>query len=60
MKKKDGIIIVRIHEGLGNQLFQYAFARSWKNKGVDVRLDMNKTYDHVFHHFKYDSKVLCE
>ncbi len=55
MKKKDGIIIVRIHEGLGNQLFQYAFARSWKNRGVDVQLDMNKTYDHVFHHFKYDT-----
>lgn len=42
------MIIVRIWEGLGNQMFQYAYARSLKGKGVDVRLDMKKSYDEVF------------
>lgn len=46
--KKNNIIIVRIGEGLGNQLFEYAYARAWKEKGLDVRLDMNKTYDDYF------------
>ena len=26
--------------GLGNQMFQYAFARALKEKGVDVRIDL--------------------
>lgn len=43
-----GRIIVRIWEGLGNQLFQYAFARGLKEKGYDVRLDLNKAYDDAF------------
>lgn len=42
------MIIVRIGEGLGNQLFEYAYARAWREKGLDVRLDMNKTYDSAF------------
>ncbi len=46
--KKKGIIIVSIWEGLGNQLFQYAYARLLKEKGFDVRLDLNKTYDDYF------------
>ena len=42
------IIIVRIWEGLGNQLFQYAYARALKERGLDVRLDLNKAYDDAF------------
>lgn len=49
---QDKIIIVRIWEGLGNQLFQYAFARSLKEKGYDVRLDLNKSYDDLFTKYK--------
>lgn len=47
MEKKD-LIIVRIEKGLGNQLFEYAFARAWKEKGLDVRLDLDKTYADAF------------
>lgn len=46
--ERDDILIVRIWEGLGNQLFQYAYARALKEKGLDVRLDMDKSYDEVF------------
>ena len=42
------IVVIRIWEGLGNQMFQYAYARALKEKGLDVRLDMNKSYDEVF------------
>lgn len=48
-----GIIIVRVGEGLGNQLFQYAYARAWKERGLDVRLDLNKTFDDAF--MKYEN-----
>lgn len=54
--RKNDIIIVRIWEGLGNQLFQYAYARSLKEKGHDVRLDLNKAYDDTF--FKYEKNDL--
>lgn len=49
---QDKLIIVRIWEGLGNQLFQYAFARSLKEKGYDVRLDLDKSYDNSFVKYK--------
>lgn len=42
------MVIVRIWEGLGNQLFQYAYARALKERGVDVRLDLGKAYDGSF------------
>ena len=42
------MVIVRIWEGLGNQMFQYAFARALKEKGVDVRIDLKKAYDEIF------------
>lgn len=42
------MIIVRIWEGLGNQMFQYAYARALKAKGMEVRLDLEKAYDNVF------------
>ena len=46
------MIVVRIWEGLGNQMFQYAYARALVAKGQDVRLDMNKAYDRVFAKYK--------
>lgn len=42
------IVIVRIWEGLGNQLFQYSYARALKENGIDVRLDLKKAYDETF------------
>lgn len=42
------MVIVRIWEGLGNQMFQYAYARVLKEKGVDVRLDLDKAYEDAF------------
>lgn len=42
------MIIWRIDNGLGNQMFEYANARVWKERGYDVRLDMNKAYDSSF------------
>lgn len=47
MEKSD-IIIVKIWEGLGNQLFQYAYARALKEKGFDVRLDISNSYKDIF------------
>jgi len=42
------MVIVRIWEGLGNQMFQYAYARALKEKGVEVRIDLKKAYDWSF------------
>lgn len=38
------MIIVRIWEGIGNQLFQYAYARGRLAQNVLVCLDLNKAY----------------
>lgn len=57
---RNGIIIVRICEGLGNQLFQYAYARALKEKGLDVRLDLGKAYEGAFpRNRKYDVRYNC-
>lgn len=42
------MLIVRVWEGLGNQMFQYAFARALKARGENVKLDLNKAYDDSF------------
>lgn len=42
------MVIIRIWEGLGNQLFQYSYARSLKEEGIDVKLDLAKVYDNTF------------
>lgn len=42
------MIIVRIWLGLGNQMFQYAYAKALQEKGISVRLDLAKAYDEVF------------
>jgi len=34
------VIIVRICGGLGNQMFRYAYAKSLKSRGYDVKLDI--------------------
>lgn len=46
------MIIVRIWEGLGNQMFQYAYARALQAKGMEVRLDMGKAYDEIFDKYR--------
>ena len=46
------MVIIRIWEGLGNQMFQYAYARALKEKGIDVRLDMDKSFDDMFAKYK--------
>lgn len=42
------MLIVRIWEGLGNQMFQYAYARKRMEEGVPVRLDLRKAYIEAF------------
>jgi len=42
------MLIVRMWEGLGNQMFQYAFARAMKARGENVKLDLDRAYDEVF------------
>lgn len=46
------MIIVRIWEGLGNQMFQYAYARALQAKGMEVRIDMGKAYDEIFDKYR--------
>lgn len=46
------MIVIRIWEGLGNQLFQYAYARTLMEKGLDVRLDVLKYYDNTFKKYR--------
>lgn len=46
------MIIVRIWEGLGNQMFQYAYARSLRAQGLEVRLDLRKAYDDTFEKYR--------
>lgn len=49
MKYKKGQIIVGIWEGLGNQLFQYAFARALQLRtGQSVFLDIESSYKKIY------------
>ncbi len=43
------MVIVRILGGLGNQMFQYAYARSLSLKGYDVKLDISKFKTYKLH-----------
>ncbi|MCV6609744.1 MAG: alpha-1,2-fucosyltransferase [Amphritea sp.] len=43
------MVIVKIIGGLGNQMFQYAYALSLKNKGYDVKLDLSAFVDYQLH-----------
>lgn len=47
------MIIVRIFEGLGNQMFQYAYARAKKENGANIRLDVNEAYKEAFTMLKH-------
>ncbi|MFK8060651.1 MAG: alpha-1,2-fucosyltransferase [Polaribacter sp.] len=57
------MIIVRILGGLGNQMFQYAYAKSLSLKGYDVQLDISKFKTYTLHggyqldKFKIDLKI---
>ncbi len=42
------MVIVCMWEGLGNQMFQYAYARTLAKQGIDVSLDVGKTYDRYY------------
>lgn len=55
MKGKRSLVIIRIWEGLGNQMFQYAYARSLKAKGIDVYLDLNKSFEEILKKNKSDT-----
>lgn len=43
------MIIVRIVGGLGNQMFQYAYAKALQHKGYDVKLDISKFKKYKLH-----------
>lgn len=54
----DKVIVVRIWEGLGNQLFQYAYAKSLQAKGYEVYLDLEKSFDDTFTKYRHnDSRI---
>ena len=42
------MVIVRIWDGLGNQMFQYAYAYALRERGFDVRIDIDKYLDNSF------------
>jgi hypothetical protein len=43
------MIVVRIFGGLGNQMFQYAYAKAMKQKGFMVKLDISKFKKYKLH-----------
>ena len=43
------MIIVRILGGLGNQMFQYAYAKALELKGYDVKIDISKFKKYKLH-----------
>jgi hypothetical protein len=57
------MIIVRILGGLGNQMFQYAYAKSLSLDGYDVKLDLSKIKKYKLHggyqldKYKIDLKI---
>lgn len=52
------MIIVRIWEGLGNQLFQYAYAKALQlSTKQTVKLDMEKIYDNLYSRGNIDRKI---
>ena len=47
------MIIVKVTGGLGNQMFQYALYRVFKNNGVKAKLDIN-SFDRIVQHNGYE------
>ncbi|WP_158838613.1 alpha-1,2-fucosyltransferase [Polaribacter sp. L3A8] len=43
------MIVVRILGGLGNQMFQYAYAKALENKGYNVKLDLSEIKKYKLH-----------
>ena len=43
------MIIVKIVGGLGNQIFQYAYAKSLQQRGYKVKIDNNIKANNKFH-----------
>lgn len=43
------MVIVRIVGGLGNQMFQYAYAKALQQKGYDVKIDITKFKNYKLH-----------
>ncbi len=52
------MIIVRIWEGLGNQLFQYAFARKLQTMGKKVYLDIKEDHTSDYSYFYSEREYL--
>jgi len=43
------LIVVKITGGLGNQMFQYAYARALQQKGYEVKIDISAITNHSLH-----------
>lgn len=57
---RENDIIVRVWEGLGNQLFQYAYARSLKERGYDrVYLECGRIYRSSFKREDFSVERAC-
>lgn len=60
------MIIVQLLGGLGNQMFQYAIARSLSNlRGIDFRIDISafekyKLHKYALHNFNISEKIANE
>jgi hypothetical protein len=56
------LIIVNINGGLGNQLFQYAYAKSLQQKGYEVKIDKDSTflYGYFLDRFLIDIEMATE
>ena len=47
------MIVVQIRAGLGNQMFQYAYAKALEKKGHHVKIDSSFKRDEVGCHHDY-------
>ncbi len=43
------MILIKLTGGLGNQMFQYAFAKSLQNFGYEVKLDISSFETYTLH-----------
>lgn len=54
------MIVAWIYDGLGNQLFQYAFARKWSLKcGTQLKLDITSYEKRVYRKFQLNRFNIC-
>ena len=52
------MIIVKIIGGLGNQLFQYSYAKSLQKKGYKVKIDISPFKNFKLHDFYLDRYLI--